>query len=250
MMDGEEVAGAKQNRVLNTSILLKKSSETVIPVSCTERGRWSYNSEHFSESGTVMPPSGRGRKNRSVSRSLEGKREFRANQSQVWDSVEELSKEADAPSPTDAMRDVFERRSRDIDDYVDNFDVREQQSGLLVFINGRPVGMDVLSRPEAYSIMHRKLVRSYAMEALIRRGDQAAEPSVDKARTFLVACRGCEEKKFRSVGHGWDHRLESPGVVGTALVYYKKVIHGAFFHVDDEDDRGISGFGQRRRFRL
>jgi hypothetical protein len=56
LLDGEELSGAKQNRVLNTSILLKKKSETVIPVSCTEQGRWSYVSDRFDDSDVVMSP--------------------------------------------------------------------------------------------------------------------------------------------------------------------------------------------------
>ena len=37
---GEQLAGGKQNRVLNASILVPAKSELPIPVTCVERGRW------------------------------------------------------------------------------------------------------------------------------------------------------------------------------------------------------------------
>ena len=38
IIDGEEVAGAKQNRIVNTSILVPAQATMLIPVSCTEQG--------------------------------------------------------------------------------------------------------------------------------------------------------------------------------------------------------------------
>ena len=38
--DGAEIVGAKQNRILNVTVLVAAASAIRIPVSCTEEGRW------------------------------------------------------------------------------------------------------------------------------------------------------------------------------------------------------------------
>jgi len=117
LLDGEELVGAKQNRVVNTTILLKKESETVIPVSCTEQGRWSYVSEEFADSGTVLSPRMRMVKTASVNVSLNASQRYESDQMAVWDQIEDLSERAQTRSATGAMRHVYESRAKDLEKY-------------------------------------------------------------------------------------------------------------------------------------
>lgn len=251
LLDGEELAGAKQNRVLNTTILLKKESETVIPVSCTEHGRWSYASEAFRDSGVVMSPALRMRKARSVSASLGRSRNYRSDQAEVWDQVAELSARAGAASPTGAMRDAFSARQHDLDDYLKAFECIDHQRGSLVTIGSAVVAFDVLSRGFAYEQLHPKLVKSYAMDALLEACTEADKSSLDKATAFIKEACGCEEKRHRSVGLGLDCRFQGAKMVGSALTYRKAVIHAAFFRASEGDRTGrISSSRGRRDFRL
>src|ERR1700730_11677852 len=47
LLDGEELLGAKQNRILNTTVLVDAHTEVIIPVSCVEQGRWGYRGRQF-----------------------------------------------------------------------------------------------------------------------------------------------------------------------------------------------------------
>src|SRR4030042_3112953 len=169
LLDGEELAGAKQNRVLNTTILLKENSETIIPVSCTEQGRWAYASREFSESGHLMARTLRSKKASSVSRSLEDSQAYRADQNAVWEGINFCMSEANVHSPTSAMKEVFESRENDLKGYLDAFQYVPHQKGIFVMLNGEVAGLDILSLSSAYEVIHPKLVKSYAMDALLQK---------------------------------------------------------------------------------
>lgn len=251
LLDGEELAGAKQNRVLNTTILLKEESETIIPVSCTEQGRWSYGSTEFFDSGNIMNRDLRSRKASSVMHSLETSNSYRGDQGDVWEGIRRSILRGDITSPTRAMTDIFESKEDDLKGYLDAFQYVPHQKGIFVMVNGGVTGFDVISLESAYEIIHSKLVKSYAMDALLSRSEKNKEPSTDKARSFIEEASQCEEKKFKSVGHGWDHRFQGKKVVGSSLVYQDKVVHLAFFKMDQGERIGsISSASRRRRFRL
>ena len=54
LLDGEELIGAKQNRVVNLTILAPPKQVIVIPVSCVEAGRWHVQTEAFRTAVHVM----------------------------------------------------------------------------------------------------------------------------------------------------------------------------------------------------
>jgi hypothetical protein len=251
LLDGEELAGAKQNRVLNTTILLKENSETIIPVSCTEQGRWAYATPAFAESGNIMSHNLRVKKASSVLQTLKGSMSYRGNQGEVWDGIASCRRAANVDSQTGAMRDIFESKENDLKGYLDAFQYVPHQKGIFVMVNGKVAGFDILSLSSAYEIIHPKLVKSYAMDALLQKKKKADETSVDQAKSFIKEATKCEEKKYESVGHGRDHRFEGKTVVGSSLVYREKVIHMAFFRADESERAGtISSSSRRRRFRM
>ena len=251
LLDGEELAGAKQNRVLNTTILLKENSETVIPVSCTEQGRWSYNSLEFTESGNVASYRVRRHKSASVNQSLKNQGEFRSDQRLVWEEIDEISRKSRVKSSTRAMQDVYQSREEDLEEYLPSFPVQEGQMGLLVMFNGDVMGLDILSSSIAYLTLHRKLLKSYALEALLMEGEgEDGFNGLDKAKSFLDEARLSIDEKHKSVGYGWDHRLEGPGILGSSLTYQEQVIHIALFRDHPGDIPGMSSYRQRRSFRM
>jgi len=128
----KRLIGAKQNRVLNTTVLLKEFSTTVIPVSCTEQGRWSYSRPDFTDAGVIMSPSLRHLKARSVSESLRGNRGHRSDQAGIWRMIGTLTDRTGVKSPTSAMHDVYTARKSTLQQMQKAFSCNAGQVGLLV----------------------------------------------------------------------------------------------------------------------
>jgi hypothetical protein len=111
ILDGEELVGAKQNRIVNVTILVPPQSDIVIPVSCIEAGRWRYSRPTFAAAGRVLNQEIRYRKAEAVTRSLKERRTRVANQGAVWDGVSKALLALGAASPTGALSDGFDSRS-------------------------------------------------------------------------------------------------------------------------------------------
>jgi hypothetical protein len=249
MLDGEQLIGAKQNRILNTPILLKGKSAVVIPVSCTEQGRWTYTANGFSDGGTMMSNSMRADNYQSVSKSLKEGRKHQSDQSRIWSIVEAIQQKTGVRSSTSALQDVYTSKQEDFDQFIRAFPSVPQQQGMMVFINGEVAGFDLISRASAYKTLHPKLILSYAMDALLQPTAAKWTPSMDDAKAFVEEIKTCRESRFPSVDQGYDYRFEGDRIAGSALVFEKNVVHIAFFRIPENAKiEPMSSFKQRRSF--
>ena len=146
ILDGEELVGAKQNRIVNTTILIQGKSTTVIPVSCVEHGRWSYSSARFKTEKRMMSPNLRSRKARQVNDSIRACGEFRSDQGDIWDGIAEKGQRMQAESDTGAMASIFEKEMVSIRECVNHFRRTDDQVGAAFMINGKVAGLEAFGR--------------------------------------------------------------------------------------------------------
>ena len=129
LFDGEEVAGAKQNRILDVSVLVAPRSKVVVPVSCVERGRWRAVSRTFSSAGHVAHTELRRTKARALGAAPHASG---AAQGAVWDSVDSRLDALGVDSATRAHSDAFRAHRRRLDDLATAFAAVPGQCGAVL----------------------------------------------------------------------------------------------------------------------
>ncbi len=233
MMDGEELIGTKQNRVLNLTILVPSGKTLVVPVSCVEQGRWSSRSPAMAASGDALYSKALLAKVMSVSRSYKHQRRPMSDQSALWNELACAAQDLKVSSPTRAMSDMYAKHSRHVGDYERAFTAADGQSGAMFAIGDRLVGLELFEHPETLRKMLRKVVRSYALDA-IQAGESSEVPSAKAAREFLTELADGRAETFPAVGLGQDVRITGNRLTGAALVVDDRVVHLCAFRTDTE----------------
>lgn len=224
LLDGEELVGAKQNRILNTTVLLPARAKTKIPVSCVEQGRWRHISDEFKPSGCA-PPQMRAHKCASVSYNLRAVGRAESDQGEVWDDVACMVEESAIHSPTMAMRDVVQQRRESLDNYLKALDYPTDARGVAVAVNGKFAALDLFDKPETLERIWSRLTGGYVMDAMIRTSDQKRQFTAKGGKALLeriseIVCQSCP-----TVGVGKDWRFQADDIVGQALIADDVCVH-------------------------
>jgi hypothetical protein len=226
-LEGEELRGAKQNRVLNTSVLVAAHSRVKIPVSCVEQGRWRYQSKRFASAGTHSSPKLRASLKESVTRSLSSGRGYSSDQGAVWREVARQQEVLGAASPTAAMSDTYETHRARLDEARAALAYVEGAAGLAVAVGPKLVALDVFDKPTTCRKVWDRLLTGATMEALEAPSAEGAT-TVEDVRAVLDRLDAADWTSAPAVGEGRELRwTPDPATHASALVLDDAVLHGS-----------------------
>ena len=231
ILEGEELIGAKQNRVPNLTLLVPAGHEVRLPVSCVEAGRWSYATPEFSEAPRTQFASGRARKVESVSISMRHAGTRHSDQGGVWQDIADKAACLGSLSPTSAMSDMYHDAQPQLEDYAGALHAATRYAhGAAFAVGSRIAGMDLFDQPTTCGKLGAKVLAGYALEALSEPADRAfSVPTVGSVKRLLADLGSGEIRSYPALGAGSDLRFTGRDCVGGGLLVDGTLLHLAAF---------------------
>jgi hypothetical protein len=227
LLAGEQLVGAKQNRVLNASVLVAGQTTLAVPVSCVEAGRWQYRSAAFASAGTLAHGALRRLICRHTGESYRAGATPALRQTEVWHEVARKLTTLGTVSVSGALQQAYiDYRGRLA---ADRLPAPEGASGAAFSRGGRLLGVDLFDQPSTLKRLWSKLVQSYALDALGHADAPAPLMSPAWVRRWLRRASQASAQAFASIGLGQDVRLWGERLVGAALVLEDWPIHLELF---------------------
>lgn len=225
-IEGQELVGAKQNRVLNTSLLIPAETVSKIPVSCVEEGRWRHKGKKSFSSGANATTKLRGKLKKSVSNAIKAKQGHRSDQREVWTEVSKLHRAYGVTSSTGSMSAAFEMHERKASTYKQRLPYVDGAVGVAVVINKQVVAVDVFDRPDTCRKVWDRLVMS-AIFDVTEPNDQVV-PMGAHLRELIELASHASWRENATVGEGSEYRAEvSRDHEASALCLHGTVVHAS-----------------------
>jgi hypothetical protein len=226
-LEGEELRGAKQNRVLNTSVLVAPRSKTTIPVSCVEQGRWRYQGKYFASGGSHASSKLRYVLKKSVTQSAKQGRGHSSDQGEVWKEVGRQMNSLGSHSATGAMADTYETYQNRLVEFRDRLKYVEGATGMAVGIGKKIVSVDVFDKPSTCREVWDRLLTGVILDAL-EAGATENRADAASAQESLSLLRDAPWQNTAAVGAGEEYRFDTKDDKhGSALAFKDTVVHGS-----------------------
>ncbi|WP_458453790.1 ARPP-1 family domain-containing protein [Methanobrevibacter sp.] len=226
LIDGEEVVGGDQNRIVNSTILIDAKSEMKIPVSCSEKNRWSYKNE-FKQSNYIANYRTRLAKEHAS-------RQSNHFQDIIWSSIDELESQSEFTSPTCAMEESYENQKFDLNEIITKFKIVPGQTGVLIMIDGEIKGFEVFLNSEMYREFHEKILKSYLIDNEVK--NNAFTINIDSAWQAVNSAYDSSFEKIDATGLENAYGFENNEGLGTLYLFKNTIIHWSYFKKENKNN--------------
>jgi hypothetical protein len=216
LIDGETLLGARQNRIVPTSVLLGAHGRSRVPVTCVEAGRWGEE-RPVGHSPRLAPSAVRARNIRHVSLTAEDRVRIENDQAGVWEEVARYADRTGTSSPTMAMEDVHEHIAGRVEALVGDTKPLAHQRGVVAAIGERVVGVDLFDRSETLADYWRALTAGYAADAEDKAAKRPRRREVRRVLGEIAAGSGATVAERVHV--------TGQGIAATALLMDDTVVH-------------------------
>lgn len=220
LLDGEEIAGSLQNRIISQTMIIAPKSEIKIPVNCSEKGRNTYKSE-FHYSNYIANSNTRRKK-------VYNKNKLRQNV--VWSSIDDLEKDKNTCSKTNALRDSYEKNKYDIDSYLKHFKMENNQIGVICIVENK-VGLEIFNNHSLYEKYNEILLRSYIIDSSNK---EKINISNKELENILDSINDDSFIKKEAAGLGKYYKISNSYGNGHILIYENNMVHASFFKKIEE----------------
>ena len=250
LLAGELVSGGKQDRVIGKDRIVPVGAPPLpLDVFCVEHGRWT-GAAQFAAANTIVHPS------------VREKAAVDQKQAEVWDAVRSGTTAKSAPSAprpqissdnlqaaiagngrTEAYEKIYVSQAVgvSIDDFVNEAQRRfvqatsglknERVVGVVVAYGGEVAWSDIFASGDLFDHYWRKLLRSYAVEALTRPTYRQAA-SRDNATEFLGRLNGRETQetepgvyRWREIKEGQLAQIELDALQPKPITLHRLLLH-------------------------
>lgn len=218
IMAGEILRGSKQDRVLQSDVLIPPmSGKILVDAYCVEQGRWTYKSDKFYSQNQTA--------NISVRQAARDKK----SQSAVWDSVAKTNTSFEA-APSGSLSESYSapemkrKKSEYQDKITDIPGSYPHANGVVVLVNNRVLVADIFADKALFKKMWPKLADSYIMEA-ISKPEGSSGSSLSKASDLIDLIKAARISYKMAPGTGKHFEISSNEITGSGILYNNTPVH-------------------------
>jgi hypothetical protein len=221
-LEGAELRGAKQNRAINTTLLVGRRSRTNIPVYYVERRRWSESCVRF-RPGTHSPPS-----MRRVFKEgwVFGRKLGRRDQDSVWAEIRRKHGTLKVSSETEDMSAAIEAHREKVERMQKLCVYPAAANGIAMAFGGTLICIDLLDKASSLEKIWSRYQEGLLVDLLeSHRPEREITGAEISAR--LDHMQHLPWQQVEPVGLGEQYRAHHDAMLAAALVLDGTMIHGS-----------------------